>query len=451
VAASALLSLPSVGSPHRAEAQGEQPNILIIVTDDQRASGTMMRSVMPFTRRVFGNGGTRFARAFATTPLCCPSRASIFTGQYVHNHRARQEDQGKRLNQESTVQYYLQNAGYRTAIFGKYLNGWDVTVAPPYFDRWATFSRGLVFGSNGYYDLPFNVQGRMKTIGRYSTNYIANKATTFIQSTEADDARPWLLYVAPFAPHYPAVPHPLYADAPVRRFRPSPAMLEKDRTDKPPFVQKASRSLDGVRRLRRQQLRTLMSVDDLVERIFAEIWNGGEGRRTLAFFMSDNGFLWREHGMTGKRVPYTDSIRIPLYVRWPGHVVAGGVDGRIGGNIDIAPTILEAAGITPRLPMDGRSLLGSWDRDRILTEFWNAPGVPTWASIRGPSYQYVEYYESDGTTINFKEYYDLSRDPWQLTNLLGDQDPDNDPPPELLVELSDQLAADRLCVGTACP
>jgi arylsulfatase A-like enzyme len=449
VAASALLSLPSVGSPHRAEAQRQQPNILIIVTDDQRASGTMMRSVMPFTRKVFRRGGTRFPSAYATTPFCCPSRATLFTGRYAHNHRVKTNFDAEQLDQESTIQYHLKRAGYRTAIFGKYLNNWDITLPPPYFHRWATFGSGLQF-SNGYYDVRFNVQGTVRTISQYSTEFIASRAVRFIRAAEAEDSRPWFLYVAPFAPHGPAVPKPGYGDAPVPRFRKNPAMLEEDRSDKPPYVQRSSADFDKIRRFRRRQLRTLMSVDDLVERVFRQLWEAAEGRRTLAFFVSDNGFLWGEHGRFGKNVPYTESIRIPMFARWPGRFGAGAVDRRLTGNVDIVPTILDAAGVDPLTTLDGRSLLQAWERDRMLTEHWWS-GPPPWASLVNPLYQYTEYYEADEQTVRFREYYDMAADPWQLTNLLGDPDPDNDPAPERLDELSAQLAADRSCSGPDCP
>jgi arylsulfatase A-like enzyme len=111
-----------------------RPNVLIIVTDDQRGG----LGVMPATRTWLKKGGTKFDNAFVTTPLCCPSRASIFTGRYTHNHHVYSNDgEGPSLIQESTLQYYLQQAGYETALYGKYLNGWDISHPPPYFDKYA--------------------------------------------------------------------------------------------------------------------------------------------------------------------------------------------------------------------------------------------------------------------------------------------------------------------------
>ena len=141
-----------------------------------------------------------------------------------------------------------------------------------------------------------------------------------------------------------------------------------------------------------------MSVDDMIEAVFDGAQELGEETQTLAFFISDNGLHWGEHGLRDKRKPYTESIRVPMLMRWPGAVRAGATDERLVANIDIAPTILEAAEIEPdaSTPLDGRSLLDhSWKRKRILTEYWRAPDGgknATWASIRTSTSQYVQYY-----------------------------------------------------------
>ena len=151
---------------------------------------------------------------------------------------------------------------------------------------------------------------------------------------------------------------------------------------------------------------------------------------TLAFFMSDNGFMWGEHGHLFKRTPYESSVKVPLLMRWPGQVEKGAVDRRLVANIDVAPTILEAAGIEPmpERPMDGRSLLGTEERERLVLEYWAEGGrnIPTWFSTRTKDFQYIRYEDRFGDVL-FREYYDLARDPWQRRNLLGDGDPTNDP------------------------
>lgn len=412
---------------------------------------------MPFARKWLRKGGTRFPNAFATTPLCCPSRATVFTGRYAHNHGVlTNEDAAALGDHRSTFQRYLQEAGYKTALFGKFLNSWPLEENPPFWDRWAFFSAGQSDGANGYFDLTFNRQGKVQTIEGYVTSYLKRRAVRFIENAEQEDARPWLLYVAPFAPHAPAIPQDKYVGAPVGPWNGNPAVSEKDRSDKPPFVQRSDNELSDGRQTRRKQLRTLMSVDDMLSSIAKALREAHERSRTLTLFLSDNGFMWAEHGRKGKSVPYTASVRVPLFVRWPGGgVEAGGVDDRLAGTVDIAPTVLHAAGIAPEEPMDGRPLLDpSWVRDRILIEYWSGGPTPVpwdWASLRTTDAQYVEYYESLGPPA-FLEYYDLVEDPWQLVNLLGDGDPTNDPS---IAGLAAQLALDRQCAGTVavnpCP
>jgi arylsulfatase A-like enzyme len=439
-----LLPACSFGSsdPREDARATRRPNVLIVVVDDQRI-GTM--SAMPETLSRFGRNGTAFTQAFATTPLCCPSRASIFTGRYAHNHGVKRNGESDSLDDATTLQAYMQAAGYRTALFGKYLIGSPVERDPPHFDKWAIFptSRGSYLGGE------WNVNGEVATIDRYGTRYISNQAARFLNTSESVDAQPWLMYVATGAPHAPRTAETRYAGAPVGQLRSDPAIRERDRHDKPSFVRRKSADADQMRKVHRQQLRTLRSVDDLIDRMFTLMTRLREERNTLAFFVSDNGYLLGEHGLYQKRYPYTRSVSIPFFVRWPGHFGRAVTDRRLVANIDIAPTVLRAAGVSPPddPPMDGRSLLEQDGRDRMLIEFWNELGVPTWASIRKNGYQYIEYYRDDGS-IFFREYYDMRSDPWQLTNLFRDGDRSNDPSRR---QLHLRLERDRSCEGSACP
>jgi len=446
--ATLLLALTTVPVGGAQTINDERPNVLLIITDDQRES-TLKN--MPITRYWMKEGGTLFARAFATTPLCCPSRASIFTGRYAHNHLVRNNSATSELDQSTTVQRHLHRAGYRTAIFGKYLNGWPIDRPPPHFDEWATFGASR----SHYYDGEWNVNGSVRTVHRYSTSYIKRRAVDFLKSSEKEDEQPWFLLVSTAAPHGPAIAEPSHADAHVPEWTTNPAIDEEDRTDKPPFVQEQSAPLWRSRSARRSQLRTLLSVDDLVGRVFRKLKAIDDKRNTLVIYMSDNGYLWGEHGLSGpgisKRPPYSESVAIPLLMRWPDHFSAGRVDTGLVANIDIAPTILQAAQVVPgpRFRPDGRSLLEKRARDRLLLEYWVDIGrTPTWASLRTKTYQYIEYYAEDGLTPVFKEYYDLKQDPWQLENLLGDPDPLNDP---AISEAARQLDLDRRCSGSSCP
>lgn len=418
------------------------PNVLVILTDDQRA-GTM--GVMPKTLRLFGRQGRAFPRAFVTTPLCCPSRASILTGRFAHNHGIKNNGTSA-LAHDTTLQRYLSDAGYQTALIGKYLNAWRLKRAPPFFHRWA-----LMQNNSQYYDTWFNVDGTMRLVSEYVTTFMTRKSVSLLRDFEQSDDQPWFLYISTRAPHGPATPAPRYASAPVPPWVVNPAVRETDRSDKPQWVRMRAVALDRLRELRADQLRTQMSVDDLVARVFDELTTLGEKRRTLAVFMSDNGFMWGEHGVVSKRYPYTDSIKIPLHLRWPGHVSAGSTDRRFVTNIDIAPTILSAAGIAPTIAMDGRSLLEDWDRRHLFTEYWrdiNSKEIPNWDSIRTKRVHYIRYYDDDRSRVIFREYYRLKDDPWELRNLFRDGIATNNPGTDWLNRL---IRRYRSCVGATCP
>jgi arylsulfatase A-like enzyme len=426
--------------PEPRDTPDPRPNVLLIVTDDQRADTL---DVMPATRKWFAKQGTTFPNAFATTPLCCPSRASIFTGQYPHNHGVLKNQDSHDLRTRSTLQYYFgEETDYRTALVGKYLNSWSVDEDPPHWDRWASYS-------GRYYGKPFNVNGRVTETNDYSTYHIAKRARGFLRSFERPDERPWFLYIAPVAPHAPFHISPKYRAAPVPSWKRNPAIDERGLGDKPKFTPRPF-DLDKTEVLRRKQLRTLMSVDDLVRKVMQTLTRLDEAEDTLAIYTSDQGLLWGEHGMFAKRLPYTQSIAAPLMIRWPGYFDAGATDDSLVANIDLAPTIMEVAGLIPdrRYPVDGRSLLASEERDELYIEQlenWRV-GLPDWRSLRTDEFQYVEYYARDGDVMA-REYYDLVTDPWQLRNLLGDADGSNDPD---LGDLSERLAAFSRCSGASC-
>ena len=443
-----------------AGSEPRRPNVLIIVVDDQPVEDTL--SVMPHVRELFGRGGTRFSNGFVTTPLCCPSRSTIFSGRYAHNHGVTGQGGGGdggvgtptgQPDPRATMQRYLHDAGYRTAIAGKFLVNVPWSTSPPFWDRWA-------ITGGGYYDPGFNIDGHVLSLdGRYSTSVIGSQTVRFLRSFDrTDDAAPWLMYVAPQAPHADLagnyVPKRVDANAPVGRWRGNPAARESDRSDKPPWVQ--YHTLDWAtegRRMRAGQLRTLMSVDRQVGRIYRTIDALGE-RNTLAFYLSDNGYLWGEHGIGHeKRYPYTGSVRVPFLARWPGHVAPGGVDRSLVANVDLLPTILDAADLRPQLryPLDGRSIFGP-DRRRLLLEYFLSPDydhVPGWAGIRTHRYEYVEWFDDLArTSVSFREYYDLSSDPWQLANRYRDADGGPRPPTR---RLHRRLVHAMRCAGDSCP
>lgn len=427
--------------------QENRPNVLVIMTDDQRYDLT----AMPKTRRLLRKKGREFSNAFAATPNCCPSRASVFSGRYSHNHGVKNNDLAYELDHSTTLQRYLNDEGYRTAIFGKFLNEWDVRDDPPFFDRWSIYKHDTGI----YYDGTYSVNGKLRKIEQYGTNYLSDKAVDFLEDSENTDSNPWLMYVTPNAPHHPAQPARRYRAADVPRWIANPAVFERRRGDKPPYVRAQSFSYREATRFRAKQLRSLMSVDDLIGRLSRKLRGLDETRDTIVIFTSDNGYFWGEHGLADKWLPYDQSVHIPLIIRWPGNVLGNSVDNRLVLNVDIAPTLLDALGIEqdPDMPMDGRSLLDdSWDRSSVLLEYGLRESeenidVPTWKGLRTKHAAYTEYYNKSGE-VTFREYYDLDEDPWEMKNLLRDGNPANDGPAEALAA---QLDTVKNCKGSACP
>ena len=392
-------------TPSRAsveEAPPEGPNVLLIITDDQRDGEPSMR-VMPQTTHLFGEQGTEFSNAYATTPLCCPSRASIFTGQYAHNHRV-VNNQRDLSHHERTWQRHLDEAGYETALYGKYLNSWmdRKPRAPiPYFDQsW-----------QGYGEQ--NEKNPLE-----SEDFLARRAIGFLERAQDDDARPWAMVISTRSPHSPyAYPDRFNRD--VGQFRPRPSVRD-DLSDKPPYVRqtarkrrrqiRAGRRRHSARSIYTGQLRELLAVDEMVGRVFERLRSLEEEQNTLAIFVSDNGHFWGEHSLPSKQFPYREAVEVPLYVRWPGRVAAGAIDRRLVANIDLAPTIMGAAGVAPGYRPDGRSLLDpGWRRRWMLLE---GPSG-RWQSYLGRNKQYIRW------ATGFREYYDLRRDPFQEHNALA--------------------------------
>jgi arylsulfatase A-like enzyme len=497
-----------LGEPRR-----RRPNVLIIITDDQRLEGTM--AVLPRTEAWFHlggelspgrsfEGGTFFPNGVVTTPLCSPSRASLLTGRYAHNHgtqqnRLKKDDPDVPWNAargpgrffqriDSSLPVYLQGAGYRTGIFGRYfplIDRFDSDLAPHPLPGWNEY---VLISDIPYAGFEVNENGVRRWIARYSTDYIAAQAERFLDTAKADDDdRPWFLYLAPATPHSPYVPAPRHADASVPPLDVNnPAYFEADRRDKPLWVQTTREDADVTELAWSAYLRALRSADDLVDRVMQKLDELGE-TNTIAFYTADHGLLWGEHGLRWKEKPYLESIRVPFFMRWPEHVASNHTDDRLVANIDIAPTIVDAVNaageprIDPSPPMDGTSLLEPGRlRTRILTEhFGSGPPLssprnffvgtfPSWASMVTDSFQYVEYYRTyrrdpsdpavqaegdpkkgaatphitDYGEVIAREYYDLESDPRQLTNLLAGDDAADE---ESLSLLHSLLAQDRTC------
>jgi arylsulfatase A-like enzyme len=438
-----LLAPAQAAAAPKPEPKKQRPNFLVVITDDQRADASTLQ-VMPETRRRIARQGTTFLQAYATTPKCCPSRASFFTGRYVHNHGVISNSRASDLDHSQTMHRLLQRRGYRTAIFGKFLNSWPVEINPPFFDEWAISNGGF---EQGYW----NLDGRIRTKHQYTTDLIADRAVRFIRDADRrDDDQPWLAWVTPHAPHFPSIPARRDRGAHVSAFPPTPAMQETDISDKPSFLDNARNDEGTLVTVRDDGRRSLMSVDEMVGRLLDELKKRREVDNTLVIFTSDNGFMFGEHGgVVGKDLPYLPSTRIPMIARWPGHFRAGGSNDELVANIDVAPTMLEAAGIDRET--DGRSLLARGRRSALLTESrgsYNEDGarsLPAFRSVLTPTFRYAEYYRNGSYDLLFREYYDLSVDPWELQNTAPSLDPAR------VAELSGTLEQYGTCRGRACP
>jgi len=456
-----LLSAVALGTVPAAASAGSapaRPNVVVIMTDDQTVESLR---VMPNVQSLLAARGTTFRNNFATYPLCCPSRATFLTGQYPHNHGvlSNQPPTGgfTKLDGSSTLPVWLQGAGYQTGHIGKYLNGYgrdNPTLVPPGWTEWYGSTDPSTYRMYGY---QLNENGVLRTFGTdpasYQTDVYAAKAVDFIARRAPGEA-PFFLSVAPLAPHSEggqgqnADRNPRPAPRHIGRFqneavpRP-PSFDEEDVSDKPAFVRRMRRldgaALAGIEKRYRSRLESLLAVDDMVAGVVGALEASGELANTMIVFTSDNGFFGGEHRIrTGKVQHYEESTRVPLVIRGPG-IPEGQVRDQLAGNIDLAPTIVDAAGATPGRVLDGRSLRPlAADPDReagrdLLFE------TQTYAAIRTPRYKYVEYNTGE------KELYDLVADPFELQSRHGD--------PAfafLQAELARRLAPLRGCVGTAC-
>jgi N-acetylglucosamine-6-sulfatase len=445
IAAAAGLGYQTTNSSRPAPALA-RPNIILVLTDDQSLESVPH---MPF---VSGRSDwVNFEKSFINVALCCPSRASILTGQYSHHTHVEDNLEGFKLQETETFATWLKAAGYRTALLGKYLNFYPWRrgpYVPPGWDEWHAFQ-----GEARFYNYTLNENGNSVRYGAapqdYSTDVLSRKATSFI----AGQAEPFLLVVAPNAPHDPRAAAPRHQQAFADMPMPRPASFnEAHASDKPAWV----RTLPGqppeaMDRFRREQYRSLLGVDDMVREIFAALEKRKALDNTVVFFTTDNGYTFGEHRHTGKFCAYEECIRTPLLVRYPGQ------DERkveaLVQNVDLASTFAQLAGVTPRTPQDGRSLVQLLrnEREQERTELllhWagHAPGIspdpnagpvvtPFWG-IRTERYKYLELATGE------KELYDLRSDPYELDNRAGDPSS-----ARTLADLASRLARLRGPVG----
>ena len=470
-----VLPMASI-APAQADAR---PNIVLIVTDDLDAA---LVAKMPHIRTLLRDRGTSFANFFVPIPACCPSRTSILRGQYPHNHGVLRNEPPKggfqafrnKGYEQSNVATWLHEAGYRTALVGKYLNEYDEVAprhVPPGWDRWYAWA-----GLGKYYDYRLNENGKFVDYGHqegdYETTVLTRHARDFVK--QAGD-KPFFLYIAPPAPHEPNTPPPRYEGKFDRIKAPrSPSFNEADVSDKPRWLRReprlGPRLIDEIDALYRRRLRSLRAVDDMVKTLVDTLQSTGELENTYILFTSDNGYHLGEHRIPEEKgTPYEEAIRVPLLVRGPG-VAAGRTETRLASNIDLAPTFAALAGPEVELPdfVDGRSLVPLLDGDQgmpwrqaVLVEFGAraadetgevgiasdgekgvpgaAPNPATFWKLRTTERAYVEYKRGE------RELYDLAADPYELENLANDRARADE-----IASLHAWLQALRGCAGQGC-
>lgn len=467
-----------------------QPNVVLVMADDlDLLLGSL--EAMPRLQALLVDQGMAFTNAFVPLPLCCPARASLWRGQYPHNH-------GVRTNlpptggfatalangmEQATLATALQAAGYRTALLGKYLNGYPLpdnpTYIPPGWDRWFVPVTNSAYAS---YDYTVNDDGVLRSYGSapqdYITDVLAAQAVAFVrESARLSPRQPFFLALMFYAPHTPAVPAPRHAGLfPAAQVPRTAAFNEADVSDKLPFMQAlpllTPAEIEEMDALYRQRLRSLQAVDEAIGQLVEALAATGQLAQTYIFFTSDNGYHMGQHRLSsGKGMPYEEDLRVPLVVRGPG-VPAGVVREEMVSLIDLAPTVAALAGASLTASYDGRSLLpllhstqpmAKW-RQAIFVEHFRPPestaflsggpleppdpmdrqmaaaqdASPDWVVLRTATYKVIE---RNGVV---REVYDLASDPHELRNLAALV------PPPLVAELREWLAAFKSCRGWTC-
>ncbi len=401
----------------------DKPDIIVIMTDDQRA-GT--ERAMPYTWSFFGSSGVYYPRAEVPTNLCCPARATFLTGEYAHTTSV-WENEGRnsafaafRRWTGPTLPRSLQDSGYQTSLFGKYMNyynrdggrgrvplGWDV------FHTYQVEEKGMAYWNK--------VVGLPKG---YAPDVLGDAVVRQIQTADAEVPQ-FILYTPP-APHAPfdAGPYSGVADKRLlKRFRrtgefKNPSFLEKNMRDKPRWLRGLNPSRKKLRRIADQQSQTLMAMDANVRRIVQAQETHRDLSNTAVVYLTDNGYAWGEHRLRLKRHPYLLSSRIPLLVKYPEGTEQAGVPGststRLVNQLDVTATLAELAGAVRT--GEGLSLLGAARTSLPLEASRTRGGIvrrPAYCGVRTTRFLFLKY--ADGT----QELYDYAEDPYELRNVAG--------------------------------
>lgn len=412
--------------------QGRKPrNVIFILSDDHRYDFMGFMGRPPFLETPnmdrLARKGAHLQNAFVCTSLCSPSRASILTGQYAHKHGV--VDNNTRVPR-GTIFFpqYLQEIGYETAFMGKWHMGHESDEPRPGFDRWLSFR-----GQGVYYDPTLNIDGKKVKREGYISDLLTDYAIDWLKQ---DRSKPFFLYVSHKAVHAmfkPAKRHSGKYDKVNLEYPKTMANTEENYKGKPAWVKAQRNSWHGVDFMYHGQMdfdsfyrrycETLLGIDENIGRVLDHLEKSGLAESTLVFYMGDNGFSFGEHGLIDKRHMYEESIRVPLLAYCPEIIKPGTRVSQLVQNIDIAPTILEAAGLEVPEHMHGRSFLPLLKDEKILWRdailyayYWerNFPQTPTVHGIRTDRYKYMHYHG----IWDIDEFYDLQNDPGEMHNLI---------------------------------
>lgn len=432
------IPVPGVPQQLKTIAGQKKMNVIFILTDDHRYDFMGFTGKIPWQKTPhmdkLADGGAYFKNAFVTTSLCSPSRASILTGQYSHVHTIVDNVAGE---PDSLVYFpqYLQNAGYTTSFFGKWHMGDDDDRPRPGFNHWESFR-----GQGVYYNPSLNINGKHVQFkdSSYITDLLTNHAIEWLDNR--DKKKPFFLYLSHKAVHSPLAPAKRHKGMYANKKYTLPQTYWQTSNDEykslfwPEWVKQQRYSWHGVDYMYHNHNdidsmvqaynETLMAVDESIGTIVDYLNKNGLANNTMIIYMGDNGFSWGEHGLIDKRHFYEESVKVPFLVYAPWLFKGGKTITKMVQNIDIAPTILELAGLQKPEYMPGKSFINLlkgdsavW-RDKIFYEYYweyDFPMTPSIYGVRTDKYKYIRYMG----IWDQNELYDIEKDPFEVNNLIN--------------------------------